>query len=333
MYKELIANQKAAYEKIIAHIGWGLDSLKGYNNLDDYHQGMWSEKQAYCVENGLLTGLRLKQTAFKDTNCLKDLHALVDLNLEECLVEDITALSFTKNLKSINLAFNEIKSLDLLNELALLEKINIKGCRFDKIPTLKNLDKLTWLNLEYNNIEAINKLENLNHLKYLNISNNKINELDGLQNLGELEELWISYNNIKSLAPLSKNKNLKQIIASNNYHISGFEELATLNNLEHISISDSLLKTLNGIGALTQLKELDVQSNELTSLGEIVNLNNLQSLNLNMNSISSITNFPVDGFERLEHFYISQNKLNEKANNLAIIDQLKSKIPNTSFGI
>jgi len=57
----------------------------------------------------------------------------------------------------------------------------------------------------------------------------------------------------------------------------------------------------------------------------------LKSLNVNMNAVEDITDFPVDAFKDLQHFSISQNKLDKNSKNEPMIKKIKSSVPDTSF--
>lgn len=110
-------------------------------------------------------------------------------HIKKGLETDEQFLPLFDNLKSLNLARNNLNSISLL----LL------------YPTLEELY------LDSNTLKDITKLNQLTQLKVLSISNCGVRNIDFLKNLEQLETLDISSNSISDFSPLYNFKNLKQL--------------------------------------------------------------------------------------------------------------------------
>ena len=115
---------------------------------------------------------------------------LVDLNLEDNKVADLTPLSKLGMLKNLNLRNNGIISLESINFQSIthlpLRKINlshnvkrmnnVETIRLSDISLLKKLTSLEELELRDNHIEDLTPLSRLTSLKVLDLRENKFKE-------------------------------------------------------------------------------------------------------------------------------------------------------------
>ncbi|CRH03828.1 leucine-rich repeat protein [Plasmodium relictum] len=229
---------------------------------------------------------------------------LMEINIHNNLIKDITHLILIKNKKSlisINIYNNKINFLNLdiylihifpnlliLNNNYVEKKQNIEKF-FKNIYTLDVFFDMynmyppytSLLSLEINNLKIKNILFNINNdnfknLKSLNISNNYIN-------------------NINNIGPLD---NLKVLIMNNNKHI---------NENSFIDSNDR-----NSLNSFKSLEELDISHcllSKTTFLRKCTNLKNLKTLNLEGNNINSIRY--LENFEKLKNLNLSNNKISK----------------------
>lgn len=220
---------------------------------------------------------------------------LVDLNLEDNKVADLTPLSKLGMLKNLNLRNNGIISLESINFQSIthlpLRKINlshnvkrmnnVETTRLSDISLLKKLTSLEELELRDNHIEDLTPLSGLTSLKVLDLRENKFKEVEAIKDLKELEELNLRDNDIQSIQPLSDLINLRYLNIHSNDKIQSIEPLKHLVNLEtlimrnvpaekQVHVFDNLtkLQRLNAIGCGFENMRTDVFSN-LRRLGAL----------------------------------------------------------------
>ncbi|WP_078410280.1 leucine-rich repeat domain-containing protein [Priestia abyssalis] len=129
--------------------------------------------------------------------------------------------------------------------------------------------------LDSNYLKDISGLRYLKSLKGLSLSETTV--IDGgievdLEAFSELESLLLCWS--KKIRGLHHLTNLKGLLLEKYAPKQGdLEELATLEKLEELTITQSKVRSLQGIGKLNQLKELELNYlRTLTSLGDIEGL-------------------------------------------------------------
>lgn len=136
----------------------------------------------------------IASTLKKDAKCItKDfLSTLIELDLSDCMIQDLFGLEYAINLKHLNLSKNQITDANNLKYLKKLENLDLCHNHLDDISFLYKLTCLKSIDLSRNNIYHISDISNLKELIMLNISNNNIRDLSPIT---ELE-----YKNLKVIA-------------------------------------------------------------------------------------------------------------------------------------
>ncbi|CRG95828.1 leucine-rich repeat protein [Plasmodium gallinaceum] len=233
---------------------------------------------------------------------------LMELNIHNNLIKDITHLVLIKNKKSlisINIYNNKINFLNLdiylihifpnlliLNNNYVEKKQNIQKF-FKNIYTIDAFFDMynlyppytSLLSLEINSLKIKNILFNINNDNFknlisLNISNNYIS-------------------NINNIGPLD---NLKVLIMNNNKHIN-----------ENSFIDENDNSTLNSFNSLEELDISHCLLSKTTFLKKCTNLKNLKILNLEGNNINTIKY--LECFEKLKILNLSNNKISKICSN------------------
>ena len=185
-----------------------------------------SEEYVYNAGNDMCGILALQE--FSTLEDLKEFPNLQALRLNECTVNDNTALGELTNLEKLQLDEYSIDSLDLLKNLTSLKSLTIQGAEFADLQALKDLTNLEELYLPNNDIEYI----------------------DALEGMTNLEELVLYGNRIKNISALSKLKNLKILKLGGNL-IEDVEPLINLKNLTELSLQDNPIKNVQVLENLT----------------------------------------------------------------------------------
>lgn len=250
---------------------------------------------------------------------------LTGLDLSNNAITNIAAatLAVMPNLKTLNLADNQLSSLDLSSNVAL-ETIRVGTNQLSAIGGLKGvlsggtLFSIKDLDISNNSFSSLD-LSSLFTLESLNIANNSIATLN-LANNTNLIALNASGNSMSSL-DLSANKELRDLNLSNN----SFTSFAPTSNLvlstdsmnfqlEVFDISSNLLGNIASAdwARLAFLRRLNVSNNPSISSMNITPLTNLESLtatNLAQDRISGFTSLNTSSNTLLTFLDLSENAI------------------------
>jgi len=213
-----------------------------------------------------------------------------------------------------NCGITDINDIEGLNSLKNLRLLDLSYNQITEIRDLENLKNLKWLCLNDNQIYEIKGLENLEKLEHLILNNNKISDIKGLEKLTNLVNLKLDYNKIIEIKGLENLRNLKFLNLNDN-QISEIKGVKNLYNLTILELESNLITEIKGLENLKYLGDLNFYNNQITEIKGLENLRNLNFLNLNNNQISEIK-----GLE-----YLSKLKVLRIASNLIptkVIDEL-----------
>ena len=149
---------------------------------------------------------------------------LVRLKPTEAQIQDLTGLEYAKNLKTLDLAANDISDITPLSTLTKLTFLILAGNPTTDLTPLANLINLTYINLAgikgvdisplahltqlrsaflgHMGLRDITPLASLINLEELNLRDNLIEDITSLANLTQLQELHIYHNWILDFTPL-----------------------------------------------------------------------------------------------------------------------------------
>jgi len=217
-----------------------------------------------CLKNNTFDekGKHIKIFNNNDEIIEENLNKVIKIDCSLCWITNIVGISIFKNLKSIDLIYNQIEKLP------------------SEIGKLQNLEELF---LSYNEIKKLpSEIGKLKNLKKLNLSDNKIEKLPKeIGELKKLKRLYLSYNNLQSLPKEIWNlENLEELYSRDNKIQEIPKEIFQLKNLKELDFSYNKIEKLpKEIGNLKNLKELNLWYNQLQGLPkEILKLNKLKEI-------------------------------------------------------
>ncbi len=192
--------------------------------------------------------------------------ARTDSQGEPLYIRSLAGISQLKDLKHLDIANAELKSMDELGYLKNLEYLALKNSKIVMIGDLIPLNKLRYLNLSGNEIVNASVIAHLINIEYLNLEGNYISNTAFLQPLANLTELNLKSNSLNST--------------------EYFQNLAALRTL---NLADNYISDVSALKYCRSLKFLDLSNNKLEDLSPLAPLVNLEEINLNNNRIQDLT--------------------------------------------
>ncbi len=167
----------------------GLDILRLRRTVIEDLSGLPREIESIVIENNApvdvitlnkngrsnINTLEIYNTELSHTRGRLSVHNLSSLSLENCKLEKFDFIE-ARNLKSLNLAGNEIKS----------------------IKDIKNAEGVRFLDLSHNELVDLDGIEKFTQLKSLDLTGNKITNADILKELANLEEVDLTGNPVST---------------------------------------------------------------------------------------------------------------------------------------
>lgn len=166
---------------------------------------------------------------------------LTVLNVSDTGITDISFISGTKNLMSLEVNGLGIESLAPLNECIYLEELKAADNRLTDIEGLSNCTILRAVSIPGNAVSDISVLE---------------------KSAATLEEIDISSNFIEDISPLSKCTEIKTFIAENN-SITSLEALSESAYLNYLDVSGNKIDSLDFV-TTDSIYLLDISDNLFT---------------------------------------------------------------------
>jgi len=257
------------------------------------------------------------------------------IDFEHCRIEEVKGLSKLKQVKSIclrnnllktihgfnevastitelDLYDNQVKKMENLDELKDLEILDLSFNLFRKIQGLDNLTKLHKIFLLSNKFTQIENIGHLTNLKMLELGDNRIRKIENVSSLMHLEELYLGKNKITSIENLSSLSNLK-ILALMSNRITKIEGLESLVNLEQLYLSNNAIEKLEGLEHNLKLQTLDVAVNKIKKIENVEHLSDLEEFWANNNEIEDWNDvYVLEKCTKLETVYLEKNPLQTK---------------------
>lgn len=253
-------------------------SLKGNKDIISYEP----------IQNlYLLINLNLGQNGIKDISFIKNLVFLKELLLEKNNITNIDVLANLNNLNILKLWKNQIYDIRPLTDLKTLRHLSLWDNKIADITPIKNLTNLTTLDLDSNLITDIRSIQQLTNLRTLYLNANHIQDITPIKFLEKLDLLDLSFNKISNYSIFTELKSLNQLTLIGN-DINDISFLKDLKNLTRLNISSNLISDLSIIKDLDSLTHLDLSENNISDIFNLKFLRNLLYLNLDNNLISNI---------------------------------------------
>ncbi|MFC0216701.1 leucine-rich repeat domain-containing protein [Paenibacillus chartarius] len=208
-----------------------------------------------------------------------DMEQLTALNGNYRHITNLQGLEYAKNLKSLELKFNEITDFTPISNLTSLEKLDIG---FNKnltvFPSLPKLGNLSQLDFEGSQISDISNLKDLPNLSYLSISDNPISDFSPISRLSKLKTLMASNVKMTDLSPIAGATSLENLYlrstpyGNNMNQISDLSPLKSLKNLSILDVSFNNVSDLSIIEHLPRISRMNLEYNQITDVTLVYNL-------------------------------------------------------------
>ncbi|CAL6052553.1 leucine-rich_repeat domain-containing protein [Hexamita inflata] len=274
-----------------------------------------------------LTHLDLSRNFLKKISGIENISSLENVDFSNNFITDISALAGKNKLKVLKVSNNMIFRLDVVSSLHALEELEYASnyVQSHKPVIMHSNFKPCWLSLQ-----KIISLEQCMHImgvseeeaKFIlnEDENNKIWEYIKLmiiqykdqvsQTLNEEVQLCISddqeLTNLVFIPYLNVIKLLVNMCNNFNFTEGGFQKL------NYLFVSNSKVKSLQGIQNFKQFETLFLRNNGLNRLSNelslISELNNLRSLNIAQNGVEDLTWLKLNQLESLD---VSENKIKD----------------------
>ena len=105
--------------------------------------------------------------------------------------DELSMLSWCRNLYALDIGHNPVKKLDFLYDLPELRVLIVAICDVTDITPIASLKHLEYLEIFHNNITDISCLKDMKYLMDLNLVKNKVRDLTPLKEIKSLQRLWI----------------------------------------------------------------------------------------------------------------------------------------------
>eukprot|EP00397_Hematodinium_sp_SG-2012_P016473 GEMP01016809.1.p1 GENE.GEMP01016809.1~~GEMP01016809.1.p1 ORF type:complete len:687 (+),score=172.43 GEMP01016809.1:119-2179(+) len=247
-----------------------------------------------------------------------------------------------RNLVSLDLSSNNLRSLHGLTNLPRLLELKVYGCELNCLEGLE-APRLAKLDVSDNKLEtpALEFLRKIRSVEVLTIDKNLLESLDGVGVL-RLKELYASQNIICDLGTsLHRLASLETLHIDDNRLGPTIDAMAfrDLENLSELSVKGNLLRDVNfleieklpgELGFVSQgqrhegrnvwvlsptlpsLQHFYAQQNEILRI-TLPPLTNILEVNLEDNLIETVTNEFVASFPRVEAIYLARNRIDDSS--------------------
>ena len=273
------------------------------------------------------------------------------LDLSDCSITDLSALSVCTSLEELRLSGNYIRDISPLLDIPKLRVLDLSNNMISDIRPLMSMTTLEHLNLAGNKISSITALSQLKQLKELVLNGN---DIDGTQNLAKLSALKIlglkktgisdadleKLHNLKNLTVLALENNpditesgvnqLKKKLPQCKVTHSEFEKKIVLGGKEFSASTESVDASSLGISDISaaagfkSVRHLDLSNNVISSVTALSSLKTLETLDLSDNNIGDVS--PLYSLKNLKMLHIEQNGLSAEQ-----VSELRAALPDCTI--
>lgn len=207
-------------------------------------------------------------------------------------ITDLSPVAYCPKIKEIWINAANVNDLSPLSTLTQLIGLTLYSVNNNtSLSPLKNLDLKTLQIVADGNLLNIDVISNMRSLISLQLGSNNINTTllnTILTGKTKLERLNISSTSLQNLSFLNNTPNVINLTIYNGLlNLNGIENLT---KLQYLSIYNTNITSLNGVGNLHALNTIDAINNlKLTSISSLSTLNNLTKIRLPDNNINSFT--------------------------------------------
>lgn len=214
--------------------------------------------------------------------------SIIELDLNNLEISDLTGIEQFRNLEVLNLYENEISDVSQLETLNSLKALNLGRNQLVDLH-LANFDKLIHLDLRYLNLDE-NFIINENKRVV------RLSDIQLVENFTSLEELSVVNNDIVEFSPRYQFNHLHTLDMSHN-QIGDIEFIERMPTLRYLNLRDNEIQDISVLSELVDIKYLNLHSNpDIDSIKPITPLINLEKLILRdvpiKDDVVILRNFP-----------------------------------------
>ena len=224
----------------------------------------------------------------EDLQYLAKLPELKELNLENCSISTIEALSGAAALEKLNLKSNTVRNLEAISTMTSLKDLNLQHNAVTGLEALSTLTNLEILDVSYNSVTSLTPLASCTRLSALNADSNQLETVYGIHELPMLTVLSVDYNKLPDISLLSGCTELVNLSFSNN-QVSDISSLKALLKLDILDFSYNQVAALPVWQEGCALRVIDGSYNQLTTIDSLAELDNIGYVYMDYNNLTSVT--------------------------------------------
>lgn len=292
----------------------------------DYDGDIWVDYQGKLVVSPEMNvekvlELDLSNRKVKDISEIKKLYNLKKLNLSKNKLTNLSPLYSLRDLTHLDLGNNKISQLISMVKYKYLDQSHPQS-------PFEHMSQLRYLNLGNNQITTTTYTENsitrsvfagLKKLTHLSLHNNQLTSIDAktFPKFPSLTHLNVGFNKLRNMTFVKDLTSLIDLNLAFNTNISSVCPLLLLGKLERLNLSSNNLSDVTKLGLLKNLKFLNLSLNKnITNVDFLKNLQLLEHLELAGNGgIIDITSLRT---------LVKLNYLDLRANTIFRVDALSN---------
>ena len=171
---------------------------------------------------------------------------------------------------------------------------------------LEHAVNLLEIDLRGHDVSSLTPLANLPRLRTVTMSANPLTNIDTLSMLPSLTTIEIQNSQISSL-PATLPPGITSIYLDGNL-ITDISVLATLTNLEYVSLNDNQIADMSALAALTRAERIELSNNSISAVPAL-HLPSLSVLYLDGNNISDLSGFETSYITELFILDLQYNQI------------------------
>ena len=274
--------------------------------LRELHAGSMNIRNLTGLETAVnLVDLNLHNNSISDISPLTGLTKLHHIGLEENVITDLSPLEELIDVRELHLGHNLIADLSPLEGLINLRGISLHHNAISDLSPLAGLIRLEWIGMSHNPLADLAPLSGLTNLHNFHGWGTPVINLAGIAKLPKLREINICGGEIFDLSPLADAKGLRELYLPGN-EVSDLSPLKGLTNLTRLSFTHNQILDLSPLEGLSNLTWIDLRDNDISDTSSLAELSNLNWLDLSQNAaITDVT--PLASLPNLTWLGLAEN--------------------------
>lgn len=222
-------------------------------------------------------------------------------------MSDVTALTDTKNIRTIIAADSLLSDIGPLETLTGLKTLELQDSRLSDLTPIAGLAAMEHLSVANTQVFDLAPIRELYGLEFLDISSTRIADLEPITELYQLKSILLNESGVMDLSFLTRLSGLERIEAANT-QLRILPNLAVNTQLAHLDISSTEISDLTPIRDLRNLTYLNLQGTQVQDLSALAKMTKLRTLDLRGTLIKDLTVLgQLDGLEEVFLTNISTN--------------------------